>query len=199
MNKNKDLELFYILPYTVSYISGGYFKNDETCSIDHKATSMSVWPEEPLVFDEKEELFRWFCENAGKPIPTVYRIKYIDNYLGVDDVFKITDLKDNKTRYYTALSEELYAMYDAIESKICGKNVWISEYLSKYDNTSLKFRFKYIYKEFIKRGIKIKFNVYEKDIDVKNRFEFIGDPYYEKEKAQEKKLVLYKPHPKSFW
>lgn len=198
MNKKKDLELFYILPYTVSYNSGGYYKDDDTGGIGYNPPSKSVWNGDSLIFEEKEDLLKWFYKNAGKQIPTVYRIKYIDNYLGVDDVFKITDLKDDKTEYYTALSEDSYAMYDENNSKIYDKNIWKPVYAFRYD-TNRKFRFEYIYEEFIKRGIKIKFNVYEKNIDIKTRFEFIGDPRYERKAAEGKKLVLYNPHPKSFW
>lgn len=51
-----------------------------------------------------------------------------------------------------------------------------------------KFILKDIYEEFGKRGIKIKYNVYEKNIDKTSCFEFVEDPFYSpgKEKAQEK-------------
>ena len=198
MEEKKDLELFYILPYTKSYNSGGYYRSDETCSTAYRSPSVSIWNGNPLVFDEKEQLLNWFYQNADKPIPNVYRIRYIANYLGVDDVIKITNLKDGKTEYYTALDEDSYAKYDASMSKLYDKNIWEYCYSFRYDDKAL-FRFEYIYNEFIKRGIKIKFNVYEKNIDKKECFEFVGDPRYEKEKAKGKKLVLHIPSPKSFW
>lgn len=200
MNKKDELELFYILPYTKSYNSGGYYRSDETCSIAYRSPSKSIWNKEPLVFDKKEELLNWFYQNSDNPIPIVYRIKYIANYLGVDDVIKITNLKDNKTEYYTALSEDSYAKYDASKSELYDKNVWEECYSFRYDDKAL-FRFEYIYNEFIKRGIKIKFNVYKKVVDEKERFEFIGDLLSKKDRkeAEGKKLVLYRSNPINWW
>ena len=198
MKANIDLELFYILPYTKSYDCGGYYRSDETCSTAYRPPSVSVWNGSSLLFEDKEELLKWFYNNSGKPIPAVYRIKYIDNYLGVDDVFKITNLKDGKTEYYTALSEDYYAKYDADMSKLYEKNVWVDYYLFRYgENASI--RLDNIYAAFSKRGIKIKYDVYKKAIDKKEFFEFIGDPFFEKEEAKGKKLVLYRPSPKGFW
>lgn len=198
MNDNNNLELFYIVPYTKSYNSGGYYRSDETCSTTYRAPSESIWNGDPLFFDEKEQLLNWFYQNAGNPIPNVYRIRYIANYQGVEDVFKITNLEDGKIEYYTALSENYYAKYDEDMSKRSGKIVWKPLYSHKYDDKA-SLRFVYIYDEFIKRGIKIRFNVYEKSFDERIRFEFIGDPLYEKEKAAGKKLVLYRPSYKGFW
>ena len=195
---NKDLELFYILPYTKHYNNGYHYHNDETCCTDYRPASVSIWNDAPLFFDEKEQLLNWFYQNADKPIPTVYRIKYVNNYLGIDDVIKITNLSNGKTGYYTALSEDSYAKYDASKSELYGKIVWEDCYSFRYDPKTL-FRFKDIYDAFIKRGIKIEYNVYKKDIDEKTRFEFIGDPFYSKEEAKGKKLVLYRPSLKSFW
>lgn len=197
---DKELELFYILPYTKKYDSGGHYYNDDKCCIDYRPASESIWNGEPLVFDEKEQLLNWFIQNIGEPIPTVYRIRYIANYQGIDDVIKITNLNNGKTGYYTALNKNSYAWYDAKKSESCGKNVWDYHYTFEFDNKVL-FRFKYIYEEFSKRGIKIKCNVYKNDIDRTNCFDFIGDPFYriDREKMKTKQLVLYVRHPSNFW
>ena len=50
MKEVNDLELFYILPYTKSYNSGGYYRSDETCSIAYRSTSETIWNGNPLVF-----------------------------------------------------------------------------------------------------------------------------------------------------
>lgn len=42
MSEINDLELFYILPYTKSYDSGGYYRSDETCSIVYRSPSESI-------------------------------------------------------------------------------------------------------------------------------------------------------------
>lgn len=198
MNDNKDLELFYIVPYTKSYNSGGYYRSDKTCSTEYRSPSESVWYGNPIFFNNKEQVLNWFYKNTGNPIPNVYRIKYIANYQGIDDVFKITNLKDGKIEYYTAVSENFYAKYNEDMSNHYGKIIWEYIYSHKYDD-KVSLRFKYIYDEFIKRGIKIKFNVYDKKTDETTRFEFIGDPLYEKEKVKEKKLILYRPSHKRFW
>lgn len=198
MKNENDLELFYIVPYAKSYNSGGYYRSDETCSTAYKAPSESIWNGKPLFFDEKEQLLNWFYQNAGNHIPNVYRIRYIANFQCIDDVFEITNLKDGKIEYYTAVCENYYAKYDEDMSMRYGKIVWEDFYSYKYDDKA-SLRFEYIYNEFIKRGIKIKFNVFKKDIDKKTCFEFIGDPLYEKDKVEGKKLVLYKPSHKRFW
>lgn len=197
MNEKNDLVLFYILPYTKRYDSGGYYRNDDTGCTAYRPPSETVWTGNPLIFDKKEQLLKWFYENAGNPIPTVYRMKYIANYKGLNDVIKITNLGNGETKYYTALSKDKYAWYDTEKSERFGNVVWDYGYLKHFDNRP--FKFDYIYEEFCKRGIKIKCNVYDSDIDKTDCFEFVGDPDYEKEKAKGKKLILYRPSFKSFW
>ena len=192
MNKKNELELFYILPYTKSYDCGGYYRSDETGSTAYRPPSESIWNGNPLIFDEKEQLLNWFFQNAGNPIPNVYRIKYIANCFGVDDVIKITNLENDETEYYTVLDEDFYAKYDEDLSKFYNKHIWEDFDSFRYSDKEL-FRFEYIYKELIKRGIEIKFNVYKEKINKKERFEFIGDPFFEEEQAKGKNLVLYRP------
>lgn len=195
----KDIEFFYVLPYIESYNSGGYYRSDETCSINYKAPSLNHINSIPLVFDDKEELLNYFLSHPGNPTPPVYRIKYINNYLGIDDVIKITNLNDNTTGYYTALNMDAYAKYDEVKSKMSNKNIWEYCYSYRYDDKAL-FNFEKIYNELIKRKAPIKYNVYKKNTDINKRFEYIGDPFYEKENIKEKKLILYKPNLlKSCW
>lgn len=195
MNEKNDLELFYIHPYTKHYNSGGYYRNDETGCIDYLPSSEYYEYKKPLIFDDKEQLLNWFYKNVDKRIPTVYRIKYIGNYQGLDDVIKITNITTGGTGYYTTLNKERYVRYDRKSSEKTDKFFWI-------DALSYKciFEFKYIYEELIKRGIKPKYNVYKEDIDKTNCFEYIGDPFYysERTKAEGKKLVLYHEK-KIFW
>ena len=148
MNDNKDLELFYILPYTKSYVSGGYYKNDDTGCIDYKSGHTRIWPGSPLFFDKQEQLLKWFYENTDNPIPGVYRIKYLSNYKGLDDVFKITDLANDGTRYYKVIDKYHYVWFDMEKSESCEKNVWQLGFLMDINGT---FRFENIYEEFDKR------------------------------------------------
>ena len=154
-----------------------------------------------MVFDKKEELLNWFIQNAGNPIPTVYKVMFLANYQGVDDVIKITDLGDGVTYYYTALSENEYAFYKESSCKFDNMITWIYEYCFKHDRKKT-FYFDFLYEEFIKKGAKIKYNVYKENIDRTNCFEFVGDPlcYANREEAKGKKLILYKPSPsRSCW
>ena len=189
MNKKDELELFYILPYTKVYTNGGYYKNDDTGCIDYKTGHTRIWPGSPLFFEEKEQLLKWFYVNNDKPIPKVYRIKYLSNYKGLDDVFKITDLANDATRYYKIIDKYHYVWFDMGKSESCEKNVWQLGFLMDINGT---FRFENIYEEFDKRGIKIKnkSNLNKKNKGKIKGFDFIGDPF--SEKAKGKKLVLYK-------
>ena len=152
MDEKKDLELFYILPYTKSYVSGGSYKNDDTGCIDYKSGHTRIWPGSPLFFDKQEQLLKWFYENTDNPIPCVYRIKYLSNYKGLDDVFKITDLANDGTRYYKVIDKYHFVWFDMEKSESCEKNVWQLGFLMDIGT----FRFENIYEEFDKRGIKIK-------------------------------------------
>lgn len=195
MSEINDLELFYILPYTKSYDSGGYYRSDETCSIVYRSPSESIQNGKSKFFDDKDKLLKWFYKNADNLIPKVYRIKYIANYKGFDDVFKITNLGDGNTKYYTALNKNTIICYDVINSESLEKYVWNYSYVP---NQKDRFILKDIYKEFYERGIKIKYNVYEKiqeqNIDKKDCFEFIGNPFnsYGQKEITTKKLILCK-------
>lgn len=196
MNEKKDLELLYILPYTVDYYRGKYrYVQDHYFKkiINHGKS---------LFFENEKELLEWFYKNANKPTPKVYRIKYIEKYLGIDDVFQLTNLQNGGTSYYTAFSKELYAYYRKSMSEDTGKYVWDTcraPYLPGRDGW--EFDLEDIYKEFSKRGIKIKYNVYEskEKIDRYEHFEFVGDPVWDKDEAKGKKLVLYMSNPKHWW
>lgn len=198
MNKKDDLELFYILPYTKRYNSGYHYRNDDTGCTDYKAPSMSIWKGNSLFIEDKEKLLQWFYENPDNPIPVVYRIKYLSNYKGLDDIIKITNLSNNKTSYYTILNKDKYAWYDTEKSEYYGKDIWQWDFLN---NSNQTINIKDIYEEICKRGIKIKCNVFKKNIDKTECFEFIGDPFYraESEKMKNKKLILYRRHPNNFW
>ena len=114
-------------------------------------------------------------------------------------MFKITI--NNETKFYTAINKDAYAWYDVEKSEIYGKDVWNYCYRYRYSiEGNEKFILKDIYEEFSKRDIKIKCNVYKKDVDKTEYFEFVGDPFYlsGKEKAKNKQLILYRPSSKSF-
>ena len=197
MNENNDIELFYIYPYTISYNSGGRYYNDETCSFGYRSPSESVWYGNPTFFESKEELLNWIIRNNGKPIPTIYRIKYISNCFGVDDVIKITNLNDGKTELYTIVrkieySTFTYAIYDEKKSEDYKVNVW--EYIFGGDSKS-KIQLEAIYKEFVKRGIKLNFDITEKSLDRREIFDFVGDPLVKRKEFQGKKLILHYPTP----
>lgn len=193
---NKELELFYILPYTKNYNSGGHYYNDDKGCVDYSPASVDTWTCSPLIFDKKEQLLNWFCQNPDKPIPIIYKIKFIANYQGVDDVIKITNLNNGKTDYYTALSKNYYAWYDEHSSKLHNKIIWDYRYMHEI------FNFDYIYTGFSKRGVEIKFNAYKNDdaTDKINCFEFFGDIFYceERKKAKNKTLILYRNNPNNW-
>ena len=196
MKEKTDLELFYILPYTKSYDKNGvaYYPINNS-SLDYKTIIEGHWNNKSIFFDNKEQILKLFCKNSNQPIPTIYRIKYIANYKGLDDVFKITNLCNNETKYYTALNKNKIICYDVINSEFLKKYVWNYSYVP---NQNDRFILKDIYKEFYKRGIKIKCNVYEKtqeqDIDKEDYFEFIGNPFnsYGQKEIKTKKLILCK-------
>lgn len=133
-------------------------------------------------------MLNWIIRNNGKPIPTIYRIKYISNCFGVDDVIKITNLNDGKTEYSTFT----YAIYDEKESERYKVNVW--EYIFDGDSKS-KIQLEVIYKEFIKRGIKLNFDITEESLDRREIFDFVGDPLVKRKEFQGKKLILHYPTP----
>lgn len=196
MKQKDELELYYIFPYTKSYNNASdveYVVNNSSCESDYRIISEGEWNNNSRFFEDKDELLKWFCRNSNQPIPQIYRIKYIANYKGLDDVFKITDLSDGETKYYTALNENEIVSYDALKSEFLGKYVWDYSYVPNQKN---RFVLKDIYKEFCKRGIKIKYNIYEKtqeqDIDKKECFEFIGNPYNQlgQKEIKSKKLIL---------
>lgn len=196
MKEKNNLKLFYIQPYEKNYNSGYHYKNDDTGCMDYMPASETIWEHNAKIFDSKEQLLKWFYKNADYPIPTVYIMQYVGNYKGLNDVIKITNLSDDTVGYYTALNKEMYAWYDAKESKYFEKNLWKSGY-----TFNGKFSFEFIYNEFIKRGIKIECNVFENNIDKRKNFEFIGDPFYrtDRETMKEKKLILYRCHPNNHW
>lgn len=197
MKENKELVLYYILPYRQSFNPGGYYPSNETGCTSYRKASYSFFRENSVFFDDKEQLLNWFLANTDRQIPVVYRIKYLENYKGIDDVIQMTNLSSSFTGYYTILNKNCYAKFDAEKSEACEKNVWISLYLNPDGET---YRIRDIYDEFAKRGIKIKCNIYEKNMDKTECFEFVGDPFYspEKEDAKGKKLVLYRPSSKTF-
>ena len=189
MKETNDLELFYILPYSKSYdINNSSFS-------DYRIISEGSCNNNSRFFEDKDQLLKWFCKNTTQPIPQIYRIKYIANYKGLDDVFKITNLSDGETKYYTALNENEIVSCDEIRSELLGKYVWDYSYVPNQKN---RFILKDIYKEFCKRGIKFKYNIYQKtnkqDIDKKECFEFVGNPYNQsgQKEIKTKKLILLK-------
>lgn len=195
-----ELELFYILPYRKSYNSGGYYRDDDTGCTAYRPSSINNINGSSMFFDNKETLLEWFYKNSDNPIPKVYRVKYISNYKGLDDVFKITNLSNGKTKYITAFDEEYYLVYDEETSKLCEKDVWCCIFCGRYSAMREEnIKLEDLYGEFLRRGIKIKYNVYKKkrfkkNIDKTSCFDYVGDPllYPGKEEAQNKKLILYK-------
>lgn len=191
MKEQTDLVLFYILPYTKRYSDGHHYYNDEISCMDYKSSNITIWKGESLFFDDKDQLLNWFYANTDKPIPSVYRIKYLENYKGLDDVIELTNLSSNVTTYHTILNKKTCAYYDVKKSESCGKDVWVPYPL---DKTAETFDIRDMYDEFTKRGIKLKCDVFKKNIDKVNCFEFIGDPFHivDAYKMQTKKLILYK-------
>lgn len=63
MDKKDELELFYILPYIKTYDSGGYYRSDETCSINYIPPRESIYLNRSIFFDDKDELLQWFYKN----------------------------------------------------------------------------------------------------------------------------------------
>lgn len=188
---NKNLELFYILPYTKKYNAGYHYYNDEICCNDYKDASFCIWQDDSLFFETEEQLLKYFYQNSHKPIPEVYKIRYIENFNGMDDVIQITNLGNNVTSFYTILNSKSYACYNFKISNFCRKYVWEDDYISKVET---KFRLKDMYCEFSKRGVKLKCDILKKNKDKTNNFEFIGDPYYivDAIKMKEKQLILYR-------
>ena len=200
MKQKDELELYYILPYRKSYNSGGYYRNDDTGCKDYIPPSINNINGASIFFDGKETLLEWFYKNPDEPIPQVYRVKYISNYKGLDDVFKITNLCNGKIKYLTAFDEECYLLYDQETSELCKKDVWCRNFYGRYSDKRVEnIKLKDLYEEFSKRGIKIKYNVYKKkrfkkNIDKTSFFDYIGDPtvYPGKDEVKTKKLILYK-------
>lgn len=207
MSEKKDLELFYILPYTKSYNSGGYYRNDDTGCTDYIPPSIKDIKGGSIFFDDKETLLEWFYKNPDAPIPKVYRVKYFSSYKGLDDVFKITNLCNGKTKYLTAFDEEYYLLYDEEKSELCGKDVWCPKYCGLFSvMREENIKLQDLYEEFTKRGIKIKYNVYKKNrfkknIDKTSCFDYEGDPlvYPGRDEVKNKKLILYRPDLTGFW
>ena len=84
-------------------------------------------------------------------------------------------------------------MYDEEISELCKKDVWCRNFYGRYSDKRVEnIKLKDLYEEFSKRGIKIKYNVYEKKRFKKNID--IGDPtvYPGKDEVKTKKLILYK-------
>lgn len=194
MNKKNDLELFYILPYTKKYNTGHHYYNDEICCNDYKDASFSIWYGDSLFFETEKQLLSYFSQNAHNPIPIIYRIRYMENFKGLDDIIQITNLGNNTTGFYTMLDKNRYAWFNLKISEFCGKNVWQDDILK---NDEGNFRLKDMFEEFSKRGIKLKCNVLKKNIDKTKCFEFIGDPYYIGDAIQmkDKQLILYRQNP----
>lgn len=189
--EKKDLELFYILPYTKKYNAGHHYYNDEICCNDYKDAFFSTWYGKSLFFETEKELLNYFYQNSHNPIPVVYKIRYVENFKGLDDVIQITDLGNNTTAFYTILNSNSYAYFNFQISEFCGKNVW-QDCIFPIEESN--FRLKDVYEGFSKRGIKLKCNVLKKNIDKTKLFEFIGDPYYIVDAIQmkDKQLILYR-------
>lgn len=197
MNEKNNKSLFFIIPYETVYHNGGYFYDDETCATGYRPSSTDTFIGDPLIFDKSSDLLQWFYENATKKtIPRIYKINYIGNYKGLDDVIKMTNLSNNETKYYTALNQEYCACYLGKESERCNKYVW-DYFLTRPFGSMLSL--KQIYKAFSERGIDIKCNVYENNEDKRKCFEFCGEPSLprNREKIKTKKLILYRPE--VFW
>lgn len=190
--EKKDIELFYVLPYTKKYIAGYHYYNDDICCNDYKNASFNSWYGNSLFFDTEKDLLNYFYQNPHNPIPIVYKIRYVGNFKGLDDVIQITNLLNNATGFYTILNPKSYAYFDFNSSEFCGKYVWRDNFLKQIEES--KFRLKDMYEEFSKRGIKLKYNVLNTHLDKTNFFEFIGDPYYivDAIKMKDKQLILYR-------
>ena len=75
-----------------------------------------IMGEEPIIFENKEDLFNWFLDNKDGIIPEIRLIQYLNDFKGVSKVLKITSLNDDITNYYTKISTLTY--------KYVGNNNW---------------------------------------------------------------------------
>ncbi len=183
MNEN-DIELLYIVPYEISYDGGEYYYSDEINSDVYIPAHTSTYKKSPLFFDNIKQLQKWFYKNAGNPIPKVYRIKYLSTFKGIDNVLKITNLQNDKTRFFSILNKEYSLEHDVRGSILYKNNIW-EEVLNKF----VGFNLRKIYNEFQKRGVKISRSNNEL------KFDCICDVYYESSKMEGKKLVLNRENP----
>lgn len=75
-----------------------------------------IMEEEPIIFNNKEDLFNWFLDNKDGIIPEIRLIHYLNDFKGVSKVLKITSLNNDITNYYTKISTLTY--------KYVGNNNW---------------------------------------------------------------------------
>lgn len=124
--------LYYVVPkkiITIKYWDksfGNYRYKDE----------MSV--EDPIMFDNKDDLFNWFLDNKDGIIPEIGLIEYLDKFKGVSNVIKFTSLSDNVTSYYTKISSLTYKYIK--DNKWSLDNTNIDNIYDKFNNKTLKKR-----------------------------------------------------------
>lgn len=99
-----------------------------------------------IYFDTEKELIDYIKEyGCLESLPTI--LEYLGNYLGRNDVIRKTII-DSKSKFYTRIDNNNYAIYNHKRSFYKGEHVW------EYNHGNIND----LYNEFIKRGITIKEN-----------------------------------------
>lgn len=191
----KNLNLYYFVPYRTYHNEGGYYKSDYgytryADASDYKSYSAYQ------IFETKEQLADWFCQHAeeGYNIPTIYIARFIGRHLSVDDVIEITNLKDNTIGYYTVLDEETYAAYDDYRSKLRDAIIWERRPLGdEVDVKNQNFRVKAIYEALKERDVQMKHDISDPEVNREEEFFYRGSLQYAYDDTISGKVVLNQP------
>lgn len=109
-------------------------------------------------FNTKEELEN-YCISKGFPMNHAYALEYIRNFAGRSDVIRKTN-PNGECKYYVAVDENGYGVYNHDMSVYKGKFTWEFEYGSIEE----------MYSAFRDRGVEFEKNVYGKISEEKEQF-----------------------------
>lgn len=137
-------------------MNGEYVNKDPLTNVPNP--EMRLYGISGTYFNTKEEL-KYYCISRGFPMNLAYALEYIRNFAGRSDVIRETNI-DGKCKYYVAIDEDGYGVYNYDRSVYKGKFTWEFEYGS----------IKEMYSAFRDRGVEFEKDVYGKISEKKEQF-----------------------------